>query len=69
MIGDALGHYRIESKPGEGGMGVVYRATDLNLNRPVAIKFLSHELADESQIHWLGDNWEVRYARPKRSSV
>src|SRR5881394_1646742 len=49
MIGQMLGHYRIESKLGEGGMGVVYRATDLKLNRPLAIKFLSNELADENQ--------------------
>src|SRR5438876_11515806 len=47
MIGQTLGHYRIESKLGAGGMGVVYRATDLSLNRRVAIKFLSSDLADE----------------------
>src|SRR5881628_2874968 len=41
-----LGPYRIESLIGEGGMGVVYRALDTKLNRPVAIKFLSDALAD-----------------------
>lgn len=35
-------HYRIESRVGIGGMGVVYRATDTNLNRPVAVKAI-HE--------------------------
>ena len=47
MIGQTLGHYRVESKLGEGGMGIVYRATDLNLNRSVAIKFLSGDISDE----------------------
>jgi len=49
MIGRTLGHYRIEAKLGEGGMGVVYRAQDLSLNRPVAIKFLSSKVADEER--------------------
>src|SRR6202158_3812487 len=44
--GTQIGVYRIESTLGEGGMGVVYRALDTKLNRPVAIKFLSGDLAD-----------------------
>jgi serine/threonine protein kinase len=46
--GAQLGPYRIDAKLGQGGMGTVHRALDTRLNRPVAIKFLSSELADAS---------------------
>ena len=44
--GTLIGSHRIEGPIGSGGMGAVYRALDTRLNRPVAIKVLSNELAD-----------------------
>jgi Tol biopolymer transport system component/predicted Ser/Thr protein kinase len=46
IAGAQIGSYRIESLLGKGGMGTVYRALDTKLNRPVAIKLLSSDVAD-----------------------
>jgi len=62
MIGSTLSHFRITSKLGEGGMGVVWGAEDLDLHRPVALKVLSDEtLAREDM--------RVRFMREARTAA
>ena len=50
MIGEQVANFRIIEKLGEGGMGVVYKAMDVELERPVAIKMLTPELSHNPEI-------------------
>ncbi|HEY5052665.1 MAG TPA: serine/threonine-protein kinase [Solirubrobacterales bacterium] len=58
-IGSTLAGYRIESLISRGGMGVVYKATHLGLERPVALKVIARNLADQ-------EDFRERFLRESR---
>jgi DNA-binding beta-propeller fold protein YncE len=58
-IGSTVAGYRIDAPIARGGMGVVYRATHLGLERPVALKVIARELADR-------DGFRERFLRESR---
>ena len=61
FVGQTLGHYEVISRLGAGGMGVVYLARDIKLERLVALKFLSPHLS-------LDEEEKIRFIREAKAA-
>jgi len=61
MIGQRVSHYHVISEIGRGGMGVVYLAEDIGLNRKVALKFLKPDAVQSAEA-------EARLVREARAA-
>ncbi len=59
--GSNFAGYRVEALLGRGGMGIVYRAMDLNLDRPVALKLIAPEATHDAR-------FRARFLKEPRSS-